>query len=617
METNAAEVKKKRPIKKILLWALAIVFILLTAATVYVSRNFNSLLSDAIMRSFNSSSISDVYELKFDKLRVNIFSGNIKVYNVLLQPRVKPLRVYPYINSSVKLRTRKILLQEVQLMTLIKTGKFELKRIELNNPEIEVTLNGDKYQIFPLKDTLADKNQKPADGKKFINAFSLSEFEQINASFHIINLSKGREFNIRDLNITLNNLNLGQKPGFDFFAIQKAMLSIGSLSVKMNSGGISSAQLTDFSFGADSVDIRKSIDSTIFKFKGFSTALNGLSLNTADSLFNLAVKSMDLSSRRQSINLSGISFKPNVSQAELLRRDRYQKAYISAEVGSVQLQNVLFDTLVYNHKLVVDQLTADKLFLSLFKDKRKPVDKKKFPQYMSQKIKAIPLPLLIKRVKATGVNLLNIEQKPDGKLAKVIVSRGVFEAKNITNLPTAKFLTVNTSAYIENKVNVNLTLAFSYLRPEFSIYGKIGKFNLPDLNNLLAAYTPAKILKGTADEITFQGVATRTGSTGTMKFLYHDLDLDLKLKNTKDWQNSVISFAANTYLATNNPASANTPPRIVKFQAQRDLNKGGFNIVLRSFLAGMKETMIMSKENKEAYKAEKKKWKLRNKQKQE
>ena len=613
METNAANVKKKKPIKKILLWALAIVFILLTAATVYVTRNFNRLLSDAVIKSFNSSSISDIYELKFEKLKVNIFSGNIKVYNVLLQPRAKPLRVYPYINSSVKLRTRKILLEDVQLMVLVKTGKFELNRIELNGPEIEVNLNGEKYQIFPLKDTLADKNEKPEGGKKFINAFSLNEFRLINASFHIINTKKGREFNIRDLNITLDKLKLGQEPGFDYYSFQKAGLSIGSLNVKMNRGGISSAQLSDFSFGADSIDIHKSIDTTIFKYKGFSTALNGLSINTADSIFNLAVKSMDLSSRRKSINLAGISFKPNVSQAVLLRRDRYQKAYISADVGSVQLQNVLFDTLVYNHKLLVDQLNIDKVFLSLFKDKRKPVDRKKFPQYMSQKIKAIPLALHIKKVKATGINLINIEQKSDGKLAKVTVSRGILEAKNITNLPTAKFLTLNTSAYIENKVNVNLTLAFSYLRPEFSIYGKIGTFNLPDLNNLLAAYTPAKILKGTADEITFSGVATRTGSTGTMKFLYHDLNLDLKLKNTKDWQNSIITFAANTYLATNNPASVNTPPRIVKFQAQRDLNKGGFNIVLRSFLSGMKETMIMSKENKKAHKEEKKKWKLRGK----
>jgi hypothetical protein len=276
----------------------------------------------------------------------------------------------------------------------------------------------------------------------------------------------------------------------------------------------------------------------------------------------------------------------------------------------LKLSDINFDTLVYHQKLFVDQISIDTVILALYKDKFKPIDKNRFPQYLGQKIKAIPLPLLIKHVKATRVRLVNIERKTDGKMAKVIVDRGVLDANNITNLPTTMMLTLNASAYIENKVNANLTVAFNYQKPQFSINCKIATFNLPDLNSLLTAYTPAKILKGTADEITFWGIAGRTGSSGTMKFLYHDLNLDLKLKDKANWQNSLISFAANTYLATNNPSSASTPPRIVKFTAQRDMNKGGFNILLRSFLAGMKETMIMSKENKEAYKAEKKKWKL-------
>ena len=97
-----------------------------------------------------------------------------------------------------------------------------------------------------------------------------------------------------------------------------------------------------------------------------------------------------------------------------------------------------------------------------------------------------------------------------------------------------------------------------------------------------------------------------------MKFLYHNLDVDLKVTDKK-WQNSVVAFAANTYLSTNNPPSAGLPPKVVHYEAVRDLNKGGFNPIIRSFLSGMKETMIMSKENKKAYKEEKKKWKLRGK----
>ena len=125
----------------------------------YVSRNLNRLVSEALIKGFNSNAISDVYELKFEKLRINIFAGNIRVFNVVLQPRQKPLHDYPYINSSFRLETRKILLEDVQLMTMVKTGKLELKRIEINKPDIQVWLNGEKYILLPYKDTLAVKNR--------------------------------------------------------------------------------------------------------------------------------------------------------------------------------------------------------------------------------------------------------------------------------------------------------------------------------------------------------------------------------------------------------------------------------------------------------------------------
>ena len=97
-----------------------------------------------------------------------------------------------------------------------------------------------------------------------------------------------------------------------------------------------------------------------------------------------------------------------------------------------------------------------------------------------------------------------------------------------------------------------------------------------------------------------------------MKFLYHDLEIDLALKDQAKWKSSVLSFAANTYLNSSNPGSSSVPPRIVKFQVDRDMNKGFVNILIKSVLNGLKETMIMSKENKKEYKKEKKEMKKKN-----
>ena len=146
------------------------------------------------------------------------------------------------------------------------------------------------------------------------------------------------------------------------------------------------------------------------------------------------------------------------------------------------------------------------------KIRSKPIDKKKFPQYLGQKITAIPIPLNIKNIKASGVTFVNVERKEDGKYAKVNIQRGSLEAKNITNLSSKDMLTLKLSGFVENKAPISLTAVFSYQKPQFNINCKVGRFNLPDLNPLLAAYTPAKIKKGTVDEITFSGVANRTNS---------------------------------------------------------------------------------------------------------
>src|SRR5688572_26733040 len=77
--------------------------------------NFNRLLTRALNNSFNASLLSDVYELKFENLLVNPFEGTIRVSNVTLQPREKPLHHYPYINSSFRLDAKKLTLLNVKI----------------------------------------------------------------------------------------------------------------------------------------------------------------------------------------------------------------------------------------------------------------------------------------------------------------------------------------------------------------------------------------------------------------------------------------------------------------------------------------------------------------------
>jgi hypothetical protein len=109
----------------------------------------------------------------------------------------------------------------------------------------------------------------------------------------------------------------------------------------------------------------------IYHFTDFSTGLKELDIQTADSLFRLTMQSFDLSYKDRSIKLSDVAFKPNVSEATLQSRFKYQNTQFSGTVGTLNLL-VNFDSLIYKRKIFIDEIILTK-YRPIFKDKSNPV----------------------------------------------------------------------------------------------------------------------------------------------------------------------------------------------------------------------------------------------------
>ena len=126
------------------------------------------------------------------------------------------------------------------------------------------------------------------------------------------------------------------------------------------------------------------------------------------------MQSFELSWKKKTIKLDGLSLKPNISDAAMQARFKFQNTQMSGSVGTMSLTGVNFDSLLHGGKIFINEILLDKLSVSLFKDQTKPIDKSRFPIYLGQQIKSIRLPLFIKHVKVTNADLVNIERKPDG-----------------------------------------------------------------------------------------------------------------------------------------------------------------------------------------------------------
>ena len=590
--------KKTWSVKRIVI--MTIVAILVVGAFLLYN-NLNRLLSNALLQSFEKNIISDVYELKFEKLTINPFDRTLHIFNVTFQPRSKPRKEYRYINSSIHLSTEKLTLVNVEIMPLLRSNKLFVERISVTKPDVELKLDGKTHQLLPYKDSTAVTVKKDTASSKPIDAFSLLKFQLIDAAIHVKNLTKEREFKIQNFSITLDELSVSQLPGEYLIKLGKSDVTIGEFDGHLKKGPLQHFHLKDYQLTVDSLELQKTMDTLTFSFHDLNTGLHELDIQTKDSVAHLTLQSFDLSYLKKSIQLTGISYKPNVSDAELQKKYEYQHPTVSGTISSLSIVQLNFDSLIHHRSLFIDEIVLDSVTASIYKDKTKPLDKNKFPPYLGQTVMSIPLPLRIKKVTATNVQLINKERKPDSAYAQVSINKATLEVKNLTNRAPQSYLTISADASIEGKAHVNALLIFHYPKPQFDFDVAVHKFNLADLNPMIEAYTPASITKGTLDEIAFSGVAGQSSATGSLKFLYHDLEIDLELQKKAKWKSSIIAFAANTIINSSNPGSTDLPPRIVQFQIERDLNKGFVNVLIKSLLNGLKETMIMSKENRKAY----------------
>lgn len=604
MSTGSQVPKRKWPVGRVVVFSI---LILLLLAGLFLFRNLNQLLTNALYQSFNKSVISDVYELKFEDLQVNLLAGSIRVEEVSLAPRATPLKEYGYINSSFSLATETLLLEGVEIRTLLKEKRLIVTNVLIDNPDIEFLLNGKRHVMVPFKDSAQVSTERAGDSKRPLESFGLKKFALRNATFHSLNTYKKREFNIQGLDFSILGLSIAENQREYSASFNAVQLGMAQTKGYLKKGGISSLGFEDFELRFDSGQARLTLDTVIYGFQDIHSKLSNLHIQTKDSLFHLAMKSFQLSYKNKQIQLSEISFTPNVTHAVIQRQFQFQHTEFSGQAGSIELKNFNFDSLLYGGKLFIDAVEVYHVKAKIFKDKTKPLDTMRFPVYLGQSIRGIKLPVQIGRVTATNVVLENTERKPDSTLAQVALTKARVEVENLTNQTTRLPLRLHANAAINDKVRFKANLAFSYTKPEFSFEGQIDTFRLVDLNPLIQAYTPASIKEGIADEIMFAGIANEKNATGTMRFLYHNLEVDLNLQHQARWKSSIIAFVANTVLNSHNPYYPGAVPREVKFSVERDPNKGFVNVIIKSILNGLKETMIMNKENRKANKEAKNK----------
>lgn len=587
------------------IWIISIVssiLLIICIAVILLLHNLNTVLSQALMLSYNNSSLSEVYDLQFEDLSVNVFSGNITVHDVKFSRKEELPEQYAYINSTIILTTDKIELQNVEIFHLLRNKELELESIEIRNPDISLNVTGSNFIIFPINPSKQEEVKTNKDSKKKLQAYKLDKLELINANLHGINTFYDREFFVHNLQIILDNFKLESEEGKNTITNAAVSLSIDSLEGRMHTGPMRDFSLHNYKIDLDSFALTNYIDTSTFEFKDLQMSFNNLFFLTSDSTAQFKMDSLSYGYSQELLSIRNIQYIPNVAQDIIQQKYQYQTADLFGTVARVDILGIQTNSLLNSNSIIAESITVSGVNLNIYKDKTKPIDNTKFPVFPPQNLLKLKMPIDIKHVIAKDINIISKEKLPENKSLEVHVSKLEADVSNISNRDTKLPLTISGNGIIENTIPFQVMIQFDYDKPHFTFDVSTSSFDINRMNTLVSQIAPVTLDSGIVDRVRMQGNGYERYATGTMGFEYHGLEINILMEDKDNWINSVISLAANTYLKGSNPAKADDPPFVSKFKIERNMNKGSINMLMLSMAAGLKESLIMSRESKKDYK---------------
>ncbi len=585
----------KNKFAKNLFIILLTISLILFGVLIYINHNLNSILTEKINDSFNKSKISDYYNLSYDKLKVNVLSGNLKLFNVKLTHKKDTNIIFFNQYGSIDYSINKLSLKNVNIYEYIKTDSLNVDKIVIKKPVIVVN-NGSK--ILKPYNFL---NKKTESSKLLL---SLKKLDLQHAILHYN--SKKNNITVNDLNINSENIKITSN-----VYINKLDIKISGVSqISESLENINNISFRNLNININELEVNPKNDTNIYSYSNFIVKINKPKFNTKDSIYTFKTRNIAIDYKNKSIKIENLLFTPNYSKKQFPINFKYQTERYYIDIKAININNIDLYQLFVNPHLYADNITINNVIADIYRDKTYPLNRNNFPLFPAQQIKKINIPIDIKNIKINNANITYSEKLSAKKTGKVDVSNLNIILDNVTNSNDNKLLKISAKGKIRNKIPFKINVNFNYNKPTFTFAGIVYKSNLKNANKIISSFEPVEIKRGTLNKLTFNGYANNTSSKGEMLFLYNNINVKLLTQNNKTStkvKNGLMSFAANTIIYKNNPVKAKQTARKVNFGYKRDKNKSFINYIWKSFFNGVIETIHPGKENQKKYKSYKKK----------
>ncbi len=492
-----------------------------------------------------SESTHNEYALSLDGLTINLLTRTISINDIIIAPSQRNI-VHPKATYVFKAKGLKIV--NFSILSYLKEHDLLIDRLEFEEPQISIFQGSGR---LPKKNTEAENFSLYDIFSKTLNSISIMHIEIVNSQFNIYKngIDTTSVFSTNDNSISIKNFN------------------VNSETDKMN---------------------------RLFVAEKFEIAMNKFSYHLGNGLYTLHGRGLHSSYIDSTLIVDSLQLVPNFSKKEFADeagRQISRVKIISSKLICRKMDVKLF--FEYNW-LVIHKVNIEGCAIDVFRDNTLPLKHIVRPSLQAI-LKNLPFFVAVDTIEMKNGEAVYQQLNPgdvsSGKITLNKINGTITGVQNDTTAYTEESsIKASVSAYLLNQGKFSSTYRFPLKAREEFFYcsGSLSSMSMLYFNTMINPSKKITIKSGHIDSVSFSFVAHENFSNGTMKFMYHDLNVDLTSKDGENGlKEKVKTFLANKLVIRDSNPGKDGVVRISNIHAEHNPYRFFTYYSMQSILSGI------------------------------
>lgn len=345
---------------------------------------------------------------------------------------------------------------------------------------------------------------------------------------------------------------------------------------------------------------QQATDRFLFAKKALMSMRN-YAVNTTDNLYQFKVDVLTIEAPKQLLTLDNISLSSKYNRQQFKKGLLQQKEQYDLKVPKVLVHEVDWWSLMNNERFVADKIVINNPKLKVHLDRSLP-PKNKMGAFPHQLLMKLPMEVYVKKLQVRNLDLAYEEYNPrSAQSGTLYFDKANLDIANITNMPQyikqKKHTTINASANFMRQVPFRAYFMLDLANSKqggFSADLKMEGFDGSLINSFTVPLGLFKIEDGKVERVKANVQGGQHKAKGKVLLLYNDLKLSLYEKEQDEKgldKRGLIGLIANNFVIKDENPKKNEDPREASTEFQRDPYGGFLNLVWKTSLTGILETI--------------------------